>query len=282
MQGFTSGLLTEMEASLSNLYRKETNTLQLAAAAIDCISHYLQLLRSFILKYRFKSVEEEISFFKTQKPRFVSQYIYFRSLYQLEAQLPVASNGQKRQYYQAAQTKLHHFFVENGPFYQYVRTGATYLDQQYFTRGNDTLQLITDVDLVDADPKFSTGYCYKLACIQANTKLLQYLDEMLCNDSSANQAPISQDYPKPALQWTESKAALVELIYALHTQDVFDKGRVGLKDIAIGFEYMFNVKLGDYYRLFLDIRMRKSGRTKFIDSMKENLLRRMDEIDDRF
>lgn len=282
MQGFTSGLLAEMEATLSHIYRKETNTLQLAAAAIDTISHYLPLLRSYILKYRFKSIEEEICFFKLIKPRFVSQYIYYRSLYQLEAQLPVTDRTKMRQYYQAVQNKLLNYFEENSAFHQYVRTGANYLDQYYFTRGNNTLQLITEVDLVDADPKFSTGYCYKLACIQANTKLLQCLDEKLSNDRSPDQIAVAQDNPRINLQWTESKAALVELIYALHTQDVFDKGRVGLKDIASGFENMFNVKLGDYYRLFLDIRMRKSGRTKFIDSMKENLLRRMDEIEDRF
>ena len=45
------------------------------------------------------------------------------------------------------------------------------------------------------------------------------------------------------------------------------------------YETMFNIQLGDYYRSFLEIRQRKIHLTKFIDRLKESLLKRMEESD---
>lgn len=71
------------------------------------------------------------------------------------------------------------------------------------------------------------------------------------------------------------------MIYALHAQGAVDNGKADIKDIAAVFEHLFNVELGDYYRTFLEIRVRKTGRTKFIDSLRNSLIKRMDEADDK-
>lgn len=81
--------------------------------------------------------------------------------------------------------------------------------------------------------------------------------------------------------WTASKTALIELIYALHTQGVFGNGTIDIKVIATYFEQTFNVNLGDFYHTFLELRNRKTNRTKFIDTLKEGLLRRMDEQEEK-
>lgn len=80
--------------------------------------------------------------------------------------------------------------------------------------------------------------------------------------------------------WTGSKVALVELLYALHTEGVFNNGTSDLKDIAEYFENIFNIDLGQYHRAFLEIRMRKSDQTKFLNSLKETLIKRMEKTDD--
>lgn len=69
-------------------------------------------------------------------------------------------------------------------------------------------------------------------------------------------------------------------MYALHSQGVFNNGAVDLKDIAEYFEHIFEIDLGQYRRAFLEIRARKSERTKFITSLNETLLKRMDNADD--
>ena len=80
--------------------------------------------------------------------------------------------------------------------------------------------------------------------------------------------------------WTGSKVSLTELLYALHSEGVFNNGAVDLKNIAEYFEDIFDIDLGQYRRTFLEIRVRKSERTKFINSLKENLTKRMDNSDD--
>ena len=42
-------------------------------------------------------------------------------------------------------------------------------------------------------------------------------------------------------------------------------------------EDVFNVSIGDIYRIYLEIRERKGSRTQFLDRLKDNLIERMDE-----
>ncbi len=50
------------------------------------------------------------------------------------------------------------------------------------------------------------------------------------------------------LEWTFSKVALTELIYALKAAGVFNHGNADLKTIARHFEKVFGVDLGNYYK----------------------------------
>ena len=50
--------------------------------------------------------------------------------------------------------------------------------------------------------------------------------------------------------------------------------------MADHFEQLFNVDLGNYYHTFIEIRSRKTGRTKFLDRLIEMLNQRMDAKDD--
>ncbi len=82
------------------------------------------------------------------------------------------------------------------------------------------------------------------------------------------------------LNWTGSKVALIELLYALHTEGVFNNGAADLKDIVEYVENVFNIDLGQYRRVFLEIRSRKSDKTKFIMALNKVLLKRMENTDE--
>jgi len=84
-----------------------------------------------------------------------------------------------------------------------------------------------------------------------------------------------------SLNWTESKAALVELIYALHSSHSINDGRADIKTIAKLFERIFSLGLGDVYHTFSEIRNRKIEQTKFIDLLKDSLLIKMKDTDDK-
>lgn len=77
------------------------------------------------------------------------------------------------------------------------------------------------------------------------------------------------------MNWTESKTALTELIYALHSQGAF--GNSDIVAIAKTFESTFNISLGDFYHTFMELKSRKINRTKFLDSLRDALIRKMEE-----
>ena len=77
----------------------------------------------------------------------------------------------------------------------------------------------------------------------------------------------------------DREVALVEFIYALYAGKCFSNGNTSLKDIAFCCETLFNIEIGDFYRIFLEIRNRKKSRTQFLDKLKEQIIKMMDELD---
>jgi len=122
----------------------------------------------------------------------------------------------------------------------------------------------------NVDDRFSTGYDKQVALILAYDLFKDYLKNKV-NKASENETA--------GFTWTASKTDLVELIYALHAQQCIGHGKNNVKEIVLSFEKLFNIDLGDYYRTWLDIRIRKTGRTKFIDTLNDSLNRRMEELD---
>ena len=111
----------------------------------------------------------------------------------------------------------------------------------------------------------------------ANDLIQVYIEDQLYKNME--QEDRLTDLPK--LNWTGSKASLIELIYALHYQAVFDNGNADIRLIAKYFESTFNVDLGNFYQTYLELRTRKMNRTKFLDALREELIRRMDEQDEK-
>lgn len=54
-----------------------------------------------------------------------------------------------------------------------------------------------------------------------------------------------------------------------------------IRVIAKYFEGVFNTELGNFYQTYLELRNRKMSRTKFLDSLREGLIRKMDEQDEK-
>ena len=165
-------------------------------------------------------------------------------------------------------------------FYQYYRSGNSYLDYKYFLRGKFDIKLALDSYYFEADTNFSTSHDFKVAKILANDLIQLYIENQLIMIDNKDNGEKSQRKPNVKMVWTGSKVALTELLYALHSEGVFNNGVVDLKDIGEYFEHVFEIDLGQYRRTFLEIRARKTDRTKFITSLNENLLKRMENSDD--
>lgn len=70
----------------------------------------------------------------------------------------------------------------------------------------------------------------------------------------------------PNIEWTASKNALIELIYALHLSRATSENNIS--GLAHKFESIFNIDLGDYHNAFHKMRYRTKSSTLFLDKLK--------------
>lgn len=281
MNELLKSLLVELDNQLHFINAEHEDKIKRSEESAKIVSKAYEQLKQAVLKRRFKNQSEEIQYFKTLKPKLISKYIYFSEVYNIETKKPQGSDKSKKKFYLNELDKINRYFDANIDFIRYYRSNDCYLDHKYFMRNNLDFRFSTESFAIELDSKQSTNFDFKIAKILANDLLQVYLHDELKYIEFYDRKDKSQVTPKIKLAWTDSKTSLIELIYALHSQDVFDKGKTDIKEIAAYFENVFNIDLGDYYRTYLEIRMRKSGKTKFLDTLKQTLSKRMDEIDDR-
>jgi hypothetical protein len=236
--------------------------------ALSTIREILVELKQFTVRYKFASDQEEVRFFKEIKPVLLSQYYYYKKKFEILLFDSFRDKKSRMENYFKIMRRLQQFAYRHQAFYEYCMSGASYLDIQYFTR--HTARYMP----VGTDDTFSTVYDVKLAKILSHTLIKDYILEAI--RQTENSTTVSTSHP---LQWTSQKVALVELIYALHATGVFNYGKVDVKQIVNAFEEMFSVDLGNYARVFSEIRIRKSGQTNFLDQIREKYLEHVSAID---
>ena len=273
-------LLNNLNEQLNFIDLEIDDQIKKCEQAITVILKSINELKKAATKTNFKSKSEEIQFFKEIKPQFTSKLIYFNRVYKIEMKKPNGGNKILKKYYNNELLKLKAFFDNELEFYQYFRSGSTYLDYKYFLRGEFDIKLALDSYYFESDMSFATSHDFKVATILANDLIELYLENQLLMLENNENSEKSQRKPNVKLTWTGSKVALIELIYALHTEGVFNNGATDLKDIAEYFEHTFEIDLGQYRRVFLEIRARKSDRTKFLTTLNDSLQKRMENSDD--
>lgn len=273
-------LLNKLNEQLNLIDLEIDDQIKKCEQAITIILKSINELKKTTIKSNFKSQNEEIQFFKDIKPKFTSKLIYYNTIFKIETKKPHGGERILKKYLNNELDKLKRYFDNNLDFYKYYRTGSNYLDHKYFSRGKIDIKLALDSFYFEVDHSYSTSHDFKVAKIMAHDLIQVYLEDQLLMLENKEPKEKSQVNPKVKQTWTGSKVALIELLYALHTEGVFNNGSSDLKDIAEYFENIFNINLGQYHRAFLEIRMRKSDQTKFLNALKEKLIKRMENTDD--
>lgn len=280
MKLFAESLMSELEDQLKSIHLETENPIHSAEQGIKSIVSVLEKLKSFFIKCKSLKKSEEIEFFRDIKPKFAGKLIYYNEIYNIEINRPLGPQKTIHKYYKAELLKLKVFFDENQEFYRYYRTGNNCLDNKYFIRAKYDLKLMLDSFYFHADHRFATSHDYRVARILANDEIKVFLEEQI---SKLGRKIIKTHSPSPlpkGPKWTASKVELIELIYALHTEGVFNNGATGLKEVTTFFESALHIDLGQFNRVFLEIRNRKSDRTKFLNTLKNKLIIRMDDADE--
>lgn len=277
MNQFIENLYNQMIETLQHALIGQENILLQAEQACQVAETSLRTLRDFILSNIFRDQEEEIRFFKEEKPLFLKEFIYYAELFYVESTLPAGSKEIQIAHFEQNLERIHIYFQRNNYLYTYYRTGKTYLDHVFFLHNAEDIPLQPSYSF-DLDPRFSTVCSFKLSKLMAFEELHDYLQASICRLEDTSPADIQPKLAK-SITWTAPKAALIELAYALQSSGVFDFGRTDVKQVVLALENSFNIKAGNFYRVFQGQRIRKKSRTSFLDALKENLIKRMDETD---
>lgn len=234
-------LLSDLNEQLNFTDLEIDDPIQRSESAINIIINSMAKLKAIFEKEKSISQEAEIDLFKNIKPKFTSKLIYYNAIYKIETKKPHGGERILKKYINHELEKLKRYFDNNLDFYRYYRTGSNYLDTKYFTRGKFDIKLTLDSFYFEADHTFSTSHDFKVAKIMAHDLIQVYLEDKLLMLENKEPKEKSQVNPKVKQTWTGSKAALIELLYALHTEGVFNNGASDLKDIAKYLEHVFEI-----------------------------------------
>ncbi|MGG7035761.1 MAG: RteC domain-containing protein [Flavobacterium sp.] len=266
--------LFELEEKLNKINLHYDDPIDRCDQSIDEVVFHLKQLKAYILENSFENREEEIYFFKKVKPKFTSKLIFFKKVKKLEVRKPVGSKKSLTNYFKKELEKLNFAFEENLVFYDYYRLNNDFLDNKLFVR--DVQEVCPNIDPIffELDPRFSTSHDHLVANILANDLLQHYIENKISVLNGDVIETILPEFMPRLLKWTGSKSDLIELIYALHEKKVFNDGEADIRDIARSFEKILDIDLGDIYRGFNDIKKRKTGESRFLESLVEAFMRR--------
>ena len=274
-------ILYKVDIEIDNIDLYGYDIIETSLSMVHHLQNVLVDLRDELQTYTFPTKEEEIYFFKNQKPELLGRLLYFYKIYRIETQCPTGSNEVIRLYINKELDSLTYFFNRNLDFYQYYRSHSTIHDEHYFLRGRTDIRLCTDSAQFDKDPNFSTGYVYKVAKILANEMLRIYLNKRLqkleCDSYIEDKQTVTTKIP---IRFTGKKNALIELGYALVSSGDINHGNIEIKEFMKYLSSIFNIDLGGYYDAYIAMKERKD-QTAYLNLLAEKLSKRMREDDNK-
>lgn len=160
-------------------------------------------------------------------------------------------------------------YEDYSEFLAYYNSQAKHMDEFYFVRESLAKPVIVSAAFTN---EHSTGYDVVAAHIIA-FKELKGLFENPESDTENNSLTTN-------LQWTASKIALAELLYALKESESVNKGKIDLIELARVLGKIFNTDMDDIHRKFSEIRLRKKNRCRYLSELIHDLESKMDSLDE--
>ena len=114
-------ILYDIDLEIDDIDLYGYDIIETSLSMVHRLQNVLNDLRNKLQTYVFPSKEEEISFFKNQKPELLGRLLYFYKIYRIETQCPTGSNEVIKLYINRELDSLTYFFNRNLDFYQYYR-----------------------------------------------------------------------------------------------------------------------------------------------------------------
>lgn len=144
MQEKYEEMMREVDGRVSAIDLNGKHIIKDCQINIVFLREQLTKLRALMQSAPFSNEGEEIDFFKHYKPMLLGRLIYFHEILRIESQRPLGEDTLD-EYYEKQQEEQKMFFDRHVAFFQYYRSGATYMDKFYFLRGNQKNIINIDV-----------------------------------------------------------------------------------------------------------------------------------------
>lgn len=269
-----SGMLEQLESINGTLKDSVTNFDE----SLSCITNTMLRLRQYIRNHPFAEDQEEINFFKYQKPRFHCWHIYVIELHHILAAVPVGTDQQIRDYYMDELSVINRFFRRYAFQYQYYMADETAKDAEFFLCRNKT-SFPPGQEYLPEEKGFSANMDFLFAKFRAYEMLRDFtIRRVRLLYRQADSSFMAELIGAGKRFWSGDKVELIEIAYGIHYTQRINGGKAEISDIVGWLEESLNVDLGQAYRMFLDIRRRKTiSYTKYLDEMREAIHCHIDE-----
>lgn len=280
IQELSKRLLKQLETELEEIAMQTSEPLTKLTSTLKPIRQTLRKLRLYLDDHPFASVEDEIHFFKNVKPEFYKWQIYFSELYTIESGIPSVDVDAQRQWFENELLYVQRFFKQYSFQYQYYKLGATELDRFYFVRGVENNSLLMP-SVPELDPFFSTACDYLFSKLKAFELLQAWLLDRILYLKKNPLASYQPGSDVEQMRWTGDSINLAELAFGIHRTGQLNNGTASVGSIFRWLEDKLQINIGIPSKRLSEIRRRTSiSRTRFLDEMIEEVVRKMDKEDE--
>ena len=265
---------------LDEIKIQNENILERATRSITACRKLLTTYKKEILDKEFQTIKDEIKFFKETKQIPLTELIYFSEIHSFEVQFPKGNKNSQLKFIKKKLNKLNRFFLYNMDFGQYINSGATHFDKEYYTRDYLETFHITTSKFYFQDPDFCTPRDMLLGKFKAYISLINYMNQKKhliknrLNGNSMNIKPIEK------IPWPFTNTDWVELLYALSASGIAKQKGLSIIRLSKILQEVFDFTPKEIYKTFQDIKNRKNSRTLFLDQLTASLLSEMDKSEE--
>lgn len=225
-------------------------------------------------KLNLENLEDEISFYKEVKPYFHYPFIYYCYLKNFIGKYSLLDVKGRQSLVRKYLRRINSFYGDNQGFLTYFNMHETHADKVYFSYQNELGMVLEAHQLnLPIDFGFQNRYDLLLTYYLAFREAEKFLKVLKVEKSKEETGFHS------ILNWTGSKSAFNELIYALHECKAINKGELSINQIIPAISSFFNLDPGDYYKSINEIKNRKKERTKFLNQLVATLEEKFDSQD---
>lgn len=271
---------------MEQLYRDLVNRLEIeqfnpaVAESIQSVLKNIQTclrLRDELKNLYLKSdhnEEEQITFFKTIKPKFISELQFQRYVQHYLQNKPFGYPKLTKAFIEDQIERNSLIFREYPELYKYKQMNSESSDKVFFTDRPYDSNIHNHLEL-PPDPAFSSPADTTLSILLATEKFQAFLNREQAALKNGKLSPPCQ-FPKP-LEWEGTKIEIMENIYGLASHPNM---KSDVKVVEEWFGLMLGIDMTKIYRGFHSIKQRKEP-TTFLEEMKIALIRRINEENEK-